>query len=311
MSTVSTINPVTRLRETSAAVRVSFTWFGVRKALSAAQTTQAADTFQAEGEYLSARKKLIDTKHDAFKAVTAVKGLISAYWKSVTLPYPEPGIRLIKQESITEFENKMNGFKSDLENAVESLESEYQSLQDVARERLGTLFNPADYPLSLVGLFDVEWDYPNVEAPDYLKDLNPRLYEQERDRVANRFNEACALAEQAFFTEFAKLTDHLTDRLQSNPDGTRKTFRDSSINNLKEFFDRFRTLNVGSSEQLDTLVLQAEKLVSGIDPAELRNSDSLRENIASKFADMQSTLDTLIVDRPRRRIIKGSEQAAA
>ena len=42
-----------------AAVRLSFIWFGVRKTLSPEQKAQAADAFGAEGNYLSAGKKLL------------------------------------------------------------------------------------------------------------------------------------------------------------------------------------------------------------------------------------------------------------
>ncbi len=45
-----------------AAVRVAFCWFGVRKTLTPEQKAQAADTFGAEGQYLSAGKKLLDTR---------------------------------------------------------------------------------------------------------------------------------------------------------------------------------------------------------------------------------------------------------
>jgi hypothetical protein len=86
-----------RLRAIMAAVRLSFTWLGVRKSLSQEQKSQAADTFGAEGQYLSAAKKLLDTSHPAFKAVTSVRSRAISYWKGISLPYPEPGIRLIRQ----------------------------------------------------------------------------------------------------------------------------------------------------------------------------------------------------------------------
>ena len=69
-------SPSQRLRTTMAAVRVSLSWFGTRKTLTAEQRSQAADTFGAEGSFLSAGKKLLDTSARAFKAVTAVKGRI-------------------------------------------------------------------------------------------------------------------------------------------------------------------------------------------------------------------------------------------
>ncbi|MBT5477012.1 MAG: hypothetical protein HOK43_09170, partial [Chloroflexi bacterium] len=58
-----------RLRAAMAAARLSFNWLGVRKSLSSSQKDQAADSFGAEGKYLSAGKKLLDTSHPAFKAV--------------------------------------------------------------------------------------------------------------------------------------------------------------------------------------------------------------------------------------------------
>ena len=74
------------MRITMAAVRVSFTWFGVRKTLTNEQKNQAAEPFGAEGDFLSARKKLLDTKHPAYKAVTAVRGKVLSYWRGLTLP---------------------------------------------------------------------------------------------------------------------------------------------------------------------------------------------------------------------------------
>src|ERR1700722_4945230 len=77
-----------RLRTVMAAVRLSFTWFGVRKSLSAEQKAEAADSFGAEGAYLSAAKKLLDTKHPAFKAVTGVRGRAISLWRGLSQPYP-------------------------------------------------------------------------------------------------------------------------------------------------------------------------------------------------------------------------------
>ena len=50
-----------RLRTTMAAARLSFTWLGVRKSLTAPQKCQAAHSFGAEEKFLSAGKKLLDT----------------------------------------------------------------------------------------------------------------------------------------------------------------------------------------------------------------------------------------------------------
>jgi hypothetical protein len=196
-----------------AAVRISMSWFGVRKSLTAEQKAEAAEPFGTDARFLSAGKRLLDISHPAYKAVTAVRNKVVSFWKAMSLPYPEPGIRLIRQDAIDEFAAKMRTFQEELAEAVDTLDRHYSELKATARQRLGSLFSSDDYPQSLRGMFSVEFDFPSVEPADYLQQLNPRLYEQECQRVQSRFDEAVRLAEETFTAELAKLVSHLTDRL--------------------------------------------------------------------------------------------------
>jgi hypothetical protein len=298
-----TTTPAQRLRATMAAVRVRFRWMGTQKTLSAEQKAQAAQAFDAEGQYLSAAKKLLDTRHAAFRAVTAVRGKIENYEKGLSLPFPEPGIRLIKQEKLEEFAATMADSRVELDDAVAHLDRHYAELRQAAAQRLGSLYHPSDYPETLVGLFGVEFDFPSVEPPDYLVQLAPGLYEQERARVAARFEEAVQLAEQAFLDEFARLVAHLCERV-SDEGGEGKVFRDSAVNNLSAFFARFRELNVRSNAQLEELVERAQRAVRGVGAQDLRDSGALRQRVGVELSRVQTALDDLLVDRPRRRILR-------
>ena len=297
-------SPTQRLRTTTAAVRLSFTWLGTRKTLTPEQKNQAADTFGAEGAFLSAGKKLHDTAHPAFKAVTAVKNRAASYWKAVSLPFTESGIRLIRQDKIETFDIQMHEYRQELDEAVVALDRRYTDLKDAAQQRLGTLFDSADYPSSLNGMFQIDWDFPSVEPPDYLQQLNPALYQQECERVQQRFDEAVQLAERAFMEELHNLVAHLTERLTGQSDGKPKIFRDSAVENLTEFFSRFQQLNIRSNEQLDELVGQCQQVVSGVEPQTLRENKVLRQSIVQELGDVQGVLDGLLVDRPRRNILR-------
>ena len=299
-----TRDPAQKLRTGMAAARVSLQWLGVRKTLTQEQKAEAADTFGAKGDFLSAGKKLIDTAHPAYRALTAVRNKLLAYWKAMSLPYPEPGIRLIRQDGIDEFNAKMLELRAELNETVGQLDEHYAEMKSAARERLGRLFNAADYPPSLRGLFAVEWDFPSVEPPDYLLQLNPGLYRQECERMQQRFEEAVQLAEESFTAELAKLVSHLSERLSGAEDGKPKIFRDTAVENLTEFFQRFRSLNVGSNEQLDRLVADAQRIVRGVEPQDLRDNAGLRQHVATEMSRVQSVLDGLLVDRPRRNILR-------
>ncbi len=299
-------NPAQRLRRLAAAVRVHFTWWGVHKTLTTQQKEEVGMAYAADSRFLTAGKKILDTRHDAFRKLTGLRTRVANYWRGLTLPYTEPGVRLIRQSYVEAFAHTMEGFREELHQAEAELNEAFGELKADARQRLGRLYNPSDYPPEVRGLFNVEWDFPSVEPPGYLMRLSPELYQQEQERVARRFEEAVQLAEQAFTAEFARLVAHLTDRLASGPDGERKVFRDSAVTNLMEFFERFRQLNVRSNAQLDALVEQARQAVQGVVPNQLRGSEDVRQVVARQLADVQSTLDGMLVDRPRRRIVRST-----
>jgi hypothetical protein len=301
----TSIAPAQRLRATMAACRVAWTWLGTQKTLTAEQKARAAEAFDAEGASLSAGKKLLDTSHPAYRAVTAVRSKIDTHWRGLTLPFPEPGVRLIKHDAVEPFAAQMIDYRTELDDAVANLDRHYGELRRAAADRLGSLYNASDYPETLVGLFGVAWDFPNVEPPDYLVGLAPGLYEQEQARVAARFEEAVQLAEAAFTEEFARLVAHLAERISGvGDDGQPKVFRDSAIENLSEFFARFRSLNVRSNEQLDSLVAEAQRVVRGVGARDLREGDHLRREVASQLSRVQTSLDAMLIDRPRRRILR-------
>jgi len=311
-TTQPTNNPTTqlerssanRLRATMAAVKLSFTWLGVRKTLAPEQRTTAARAFHADRELLSASKTILDLKHPAYRAVAAVRSEASSYWRTVTLPFPETGIRLLPQNSLGMFASTMQTYRERLQEAARELAAQYDQIKSEAQRRLGTLFNASDYPTTLDGLFDLEVSYPTIEPPQYLVSLHPEVYQQEQARVLERFESAVELAEQAFAVELQRLTAHLAERLTGLSDGQPKVFRDSAVENLRDFFERFRQLNIRSSPELDALVEQAQQTITGIEPQTLRDSNRLRQMVARDFEQIQASVGDLLVDRPRRNILR-------
>ena len=187
-----------RLQAETTAVRLKIHWPSARKPLSTDQTRQAAGTFAADTKSVSVSKKVIDTSHVAYRALTSVKTQASDYWKANTLPYTEPEMRLIRRSDVPAFDMHMTSVRAEMAEAVEQLERHYEELVDQARDRLGDLFDPADYGSTLNEQFGIEWDYPNCNPPEYLLRVSPQLYYSECARVQRRFDEAVRIAEQWF-----------------------------------------------------------------------------------------------------------------
>ena len=300
-------NPADRLRTDAAAVRLHVSWPGLRRTLSAEQKEDAASSFDAESGSLSASKKLLDTKHPALRTASKVRHAAVSHWKTASLPYPENGVRLLPRTDLPAFERRMSELQAELSDAAADVDRHRDELVSRARRRLGDLFDPADYPPSLAPLFGLSWDLPAVEPPDYLRRLSPRLYQQECDRVRQRFEQAAQLAEQAFATELAALVEHLRERLTGGEGGGPRVFRDSAVENLAEFFERFRRLSVGGNDELNAVVAEAEGLMRGVDPADLRASTGvgwLQDRVREGLSGVSGALDDLLTDAPRRRVLR-------
>lgn len=292
-----------------AGIRLSFSRMGTRKTLDRKQKQTAADPFEADASYLSAGKKLIDTRAPAFKHVSKVLTAAREAWTDATLPYPEPGVRLVRQDQIENLAAKLTGYQAQLADAVTALEECYDTLKATAKEKLGDLYNEDDYPDTLEGLFAIEWDFPSLEPPEYLMG-NPQLYAEQSARIAARFDEAVSMAEDAFTAELADMVETLQRKLSGLDDGSEKRLHGSTLENLLQFFERFKSLNLHSSEELDRVVAQAEAALSGrglvagqvVTRDELRDSESIRRDVRSKLAGVSAALDGMMVAAPRRAI---------
>jgi hypothetical protein len=61
---------------------------------------------------------------------------------------------------------------------------------------------------------------------------------------------------------------------------------------------------------LDALVAQAQQTINGIELQTLRDSNRLRQMVALDFEQIQASVGELLVDRPRRNILRRGQTGA-
>lgn len=292
-----------RLHEEAVGVKLERSQFGASRKVSPEQKERIAGLFAADSQCLSASKKLLNKRHDAYKDVTRLLGEARELWLYSSLPYPEDGVRLMRRNQVQAFSDRMTEIRQQLHGAAQVLQNVYrEELIPEARTRLGDLFNPADYPLEIAGEFDISVSFPSVDPPEYLRSISPEIYESERLRVQARFEESIALAEQAFASALAKVAENLIERLTPGPDGKQKVFRDSAVENVNELLARFKSLDIGSNQGLTDLMNQAELAVKGIDLKNLRKDVNAQRSVKEVMERLSGQLGNLLVDRPKRKI---------
>ena len=292
------------LKDQTAGVAFRSHKFGVRRKLDQATRVQAAAPFGAEPECLVASKCLLDTRSEPYRAVVDVITRARRYWKSMTVFFPVKGVRLIRRDLIDSFDLCMKQFAEELKTATDGLRDEYKAMKQQARKDLGQLYNPSDYPdvETLLEEFAISWSYPSVDPPNFLQKLNPKLYEQEQARVAARFQEAMAAAEQALAAEMQELVGHLVDRLGTNESGSRKKLSEKAMSGLAEFVQRFNQVSVHTSPELDGLVKQIQQISQGVDVKAINANGDAQQHLFTTMQTLKDQIDTLLVDAPDRKI---------
>lgn len=196
---------------------------------------------------------------------------------------------------------------------VETFLATYPDLVTAARAQLRGLFNPDDYPevSSMGAAFSFSWRYVSFRVPETLAAIDRSIFAREREKASRQWSEAAGIIQNLLRANMAELVSHMTDRLTPASDGKPKVFRNTAVSNLTEFLKTFEARNVTDDRELTAIVDRARQLLDGVEPENLRRSDDIRETVRSGFAEINRSLDSMITNRPARRIVLAAPIAQA
>lgn len=288
-----------KLMEKSICLSLKLSSLGIRKKVASNQVQSDADD-----DMLHVSKDILES--ETFKDIKTLDGKIKAYIKTVWLPSRmfKHGMYLIPIARLEEIDARLEEFKLERAALVIKFIEEYPALKEAAEAKLNSLFNPLDYPevYQIQRAFNMVTRYVTFSTPGKLKEISPAIWQREMDKAAADVNEAVEEIKMTLREYYRDFMDHLVDRMGSEEDGKRKTFHASSIKKFQDFLNTFHERNVINDEQLANLVNEGKQILDGVDPKSLRKDETLRDHIKEKFEVIKQQLDTMLVDRPSRRL---------
>jgi hypothetical protein len=207
---------------------------------------------------------------------------------------------ILPQDHISRAIEYLNRRASERVSLVDDFLTDYNRAKSEAKVKLGNYYNPDDYPDHdrVAEQFSMTWNTHDLGVPVILSEIDPRLYEQERQRYCREWERIIIEATEALASEFRGLLSHMIDRLQPTADGTRKIFRDSLVENFRDFLEKFQPRNISNSENLAALARECQAIMSTLDDSnaaqQLRQSASTRELIANGMSRVRDSLNSAI-----------------
>ena len=288
-------DPGVDLASRTVCIKVRLSTMGNTRKVSTSQIEADADK-----DLLRVSKHLLDSAE--LKAVGRFDGEIRRFLYNICLPF-EIGIHLLPIPALEMVEQRLRAFRADREALVASFLAAYPGLCQDAARRLRGLYNPADYPPAeeVAREFGFSWQYVSFGVPEQLRGISREVFEQEREKAAQRMAEASSEIQQVLRETMARLVRHMAERLKDGADGKPLRFKESTVSNLVEFLANFQFRNVTDDGDLQRLVSQARDLLQGIKADDLRSTAALRTRVQQGMAEIAGHLDTMLVKAGGRK----------
>jgi len=229
--------------------------------------------------------------------ITKIANAIRSWMYGVTQPWGDNGDRVLNMAHFMEFKDRLTDYEQQFGTAVNNFLNDYDTLVAAAAFQLGDLFNREDYPTRehIESKFGMRYSMtPLPQAGDFRVDIGEEglkeLQSQYEAVLQQRVTGAMTEAWERLHDCLTRMSERLTDDIDSNGESKRKIFRDSLVENAIEICGLLKSFNITNDTRLDEMRKQLEDAMRGVDADSLRDSDSLREqtkrkvdNILSKF----------------------------
>jgi hypothetical protein len=252
---------------------------------------------------LSVSKEILDS--EAYSRIVSLDNDIRRWVNTYSLPGQifKRGIYAVPATLVEKVESKLLDFAASRTELVNLFINEYPSKIELAKSRLGSLFNPKDYPSkeSMRSSFEFNTRYLSLGVPDNLNSISKDLYDKEKEKARQQWENALKEWQVLLRQEFYSLIEHLREKLDGNREnGKPKIFRDNTIKNINEFLNNFEDKNISGDEYLSKLVSQTREILTGVDADSIRDVPQVKDFVRTGFQAIKDNLDTNMVDKPVR-----------
>lgn len=290
-----------RLAEAATGCKLEVLSCAVRRKITTTQRERIANLFDADVKSVDGGRVVLNRKIPEVAEVFRITRAAKALWNSYTIKY-EDGVRLIRTDRIQWLSERVQEFQADLHEAKEKLWEAWDDVVLEARERLGSLFVSSDYGFDPRSVIWLVLSFPSVDPDRRLLDVAPEIYEQERQKIAAKLQEAAEVAEQGLREQLSDLVGSLAERLAEgeSQDGKKRYVRQAAIDEIVEFANRFKALSVSSSDEVDAIVERARKLAENTSIAAVRKDALVRSEVVQSLAEIRDSLGKFVAVKKDR-----------
>lgn len=214
------------------------------------------------------------------------------------------GIFLVPLALVEKVDDYLKGMIAQRKVLIAKFLEVYETARNAAETRLGSLYNPADYPTpaTVEASYDLTYRFVTFDVPTTLSGIKASIFAEEREKAKLEAEQALADIRVVLRAAMQELVDKVVDRLTPTDDGKTKIFHKSTLEKLNDFIEIFEARNIANDEELAQVVNAARDAMNGVDAKSLRKSPEMAATLKTKLEKIKGECDQLVMFAPDRMI---------
>jgi hypothetical protein len=257
-------------------------WTARKHDARASKEVDAAHGANDAGRY---NKLLVDKT--ALEPITKAAGALRQLHYKLTLAWGDNGDRLLPSSLFIDYTNQIRNAKATFMAAVEQFVKAYPALIQDARKRLGTLYEPGDYPATsqIMTRFGCNVGFAPIAAPeDFRVKVGVEQADEIRAEITKQNEQRVLDATKECWTRAREIVERYAERMA---DQKGKVF-DSMVDNARDLVKLLPALNIAGDPELKRVAEEIEDRLLGYSTAHLRSNPVARQNVAKAANDIMA-----------------------
>tara|TARA_R100001530_G_scaffold87718_1_gene61104 strand:+ start:2571 stop:3413 length:843 start_codon:yes stop_codon:yes gene_type:complete len=237
----------------------------------------------ASHDYARVNKVLVDIQE--IKKITKSANEIRNFHNTNTLPWMQDGIGILPIANHSKYIEGMRELKTKFQEQVESFQRQYEHLVSTAQVKLGSMFDPSDYPSSssIADKFSIDVDmFPIPDSKDFRVDLDEDIINDMKKNLESKIKDAQEEAMKDLWNRLYGTVTHMAEKL-TDPSSR---FKNSLVGNIDDLVKLLPKLNVSNDPNLENMRKEVANKLSAYDPEDLRTDKKVRSQAAQEAKDI-------------------------
>lgn len=247
-----------------------------------AKAANAEDgTYEGYKHLLAGCDEKLKRIHKAIDAARTAHYSLTLPWSVVSLndTGKRSGPRLLPNTLFMEYTTAMATAKQEMDEALDDFETAYPTLVQLAQSKMGTAFNPSDYPhMDVVRThFGLHFDFEPIPKGSDFDGIQAQMAQKLAVTLDNKNRTALEHAMQEAWHRLYKTVEHAATVL-ANPD---KLFHFTLIEKLRDQSGMLKHLNATADQRIEDVRRDVMHRLTAYDAKDIRKDDALRRQLAT------------------------------